>query len=112
MTSNGRFNFILNMQVAKFNNSELLHQLHEQKFKNIFKTPYSHFFSAINRALNMNFDERQMRMSQLKKREKRMDVDAWVRGFMAGMSTLATDLYSGEIFSVFLKHQVLLHTHI
>ena len=51
----------------------------------------------------MNFDERQMRMSQLKKREKRMDVDAWVRGFMAGMSTLATDLYSGKIFIFFEK---------
>ena len=51
----------------------------------------------------MNFDERQMRMSQLKKREKRMDVDAWVRGFMAGMSTLATDLYSGKIFTSFYR---------
>ena len=51
----------------------------------------------------MNFDERQMRMSQLKKREKRMDVDAWVRGFMAGMSTLATDLYSGKIFTSFFR---------
>ena len=43
---------------------------------------------ALDRALKMDLDERQMRMYQLKKREKRMDVDAWVRGFMAGMSTL------------------------
>ena len=32
-----------------------------------------------------------------------MDVDAWVRGFMAGMSTLATDLYSGKIFTSFYR---------
>ena len=43
---------------------------------------------ALDRALSMDLDERKMRMNQLKNREKRMDVDAWVRGFMAGMSTL------------------------
>ena len=40
---------------------------------------------ALDRALKMNLDERQMRMNQLKKRERKMDVDAWVRGFLAGM---------------------------
>ena len=53
---------------------------------------------ALDRALKMNLDERQMRMNQLKKREKRMDVDAWVRGFMAGMSTLHPGLVPGIIF--------------
>lgn len=52
---------------------------------------------ALDRALKMNFDERQMRMNQLKRREKRMDVDAWVRGFLAGMSTLAPTLVAGKI---------------
>ena len=55
----------------------------------------------------MNFDERQMRMSQLKKREKKMDVDAWVRGFMAGMSTLTVDLIHGEkLNNVLLKLRI------
>jgi trehalose-6-phosphate synthase len=56
----------------------------------LMANPYETNITAaqVNRALNMNFDERQMRMNQLKKRERRMDVDAWVRGFMAGMSTL------------------------
>jgi hypothetical protein len=33
----------------------------------------------------MPLDERKLRMNQLKKREKRMDVDAWVKLFLAGM---------------------------
>ena len=31
------------------------------------------------RALTMPLDERALRMNQLKKREKKMDVDAWVK---------------------------------
>ncbi len=56
----------------------------------IMANPYETHITAaaLDRALNMNFDERQMRMNQLKKRERRMDVDAWVRGFLAGMTQL------------------------
>ena len=62
--------------------------MHEAIMANPYETHIT--AAAINRALNMKFDERQMRMSQLKRREKKMDVDAWVRGFMAGMSTITT----------------------
>ncbi len=37
---------------------------------------------VLDRALEMSLDERKLRMNQLKKRERRMDVDAWVRGFL------------------------------
>lgn len=60
--------------------------MHEALMANPYETNI--VAAALDRALSMHFDERQMRMSQLKKREKRMDVDAWVRGFLAGMSTL------------------------
>ena len=33
----------------------------------------------------MPLDERKLRMNQLKKRERRMDVDAWVQSFLVGM---------------------------
>ena len=33
----------------------------------------------------MPLDERKLRMNQLKKRERRMDVDAWVKSFLVGM---------------------------
>ena len=33
----------------------------------------------------MPLDERQLRMNQLKKRERRMDVDSWVKSFLEGM---------------------------
>jgi len=36
----------------------------------------------------MSLDERKLRMNQLKKRERRMDVDAWVRGFLQGMDAI------------------------
>ena len=45
---------------------------------------------VLNRALEMGIDERRLRMNQLKRREKRMDVDAWVRGFMSGMNSIQT----------------------
>lgn len=56
----------------------------------LLANPYetSNVAEALDRALKMNFDERHMRMNQLKKRERKMDVDAWVRGFLAGMSTV------------------------
>ena len=54
---------------------------------------------ALDRALSMDLDERKMRMNQLKNREKRMDVDAWVRGFMAGMSTLYPHSVPGNTYN-------------
>ena len=60
--------------------------MHEALMANPYETNI--VAEALDRALSMELDERKMRMNQLKKREKRMDVDAWVRGFMAGMSTL------------------------
>ena len=35
--------------------------------------------------LKMPLDERKLRMNQLKRREKRMDVNAWVKSFLVGM---------------------------
>ena len=63
----------------------------------LMANPYetSNVAEALDRALKMNFDERQLRMNQLKRRERKMDVDAWVRGFMAGMSTLGPSLVPG-----------------
>jgi hypothetical protein len=45
--------------------------------------PYetSNVASALDRALKMPLEERQLRMFQLKKRERRMDVDAWCQGY-------------------------------
>ena len=40
---------------------------------------------ALDRALKMPLEERQLRMFQLKKRERRMDVDAWVKSFLFEM---------------------------
>ena len=49
---------------------------------------------TLNRALEMPLDERQLRMFQLKKREKRMDVDAWVKGFLQTMGAIYVDRVS------------------
>ena len=46
---------------------------------------------TLNRALEMPLDERQLRMFQLKKREKSMDVDAWVQGFLQTMGAIYVD---------------------
>ena len=46
---------------------------------------------TLHRALEMPLDQRQMRMFQLKKREKRMDVGAWVQGFLGAMGAIYTD---------------------
>ena len=59
---------------------------------------------ALDRALSMDLDERKMRMNQLKNREKRMDVDAWVRGFMAGMSTLYPHSVPGNTQILEISH--------
>ena len=48
---------------------------------------------VLDRALEMSLDERKLRMNQLKKRERKMDVDAWVRGFLDGMDNI---LWSSE----------------
>jgi len=47
--------------------------------------PYetSNVAAALDRALRMPLEERQLRMNQLKKRERRMDVNAWVKEFLA-----------------------------
>ena len=49
---------------------------------------------VLDRALEMGLDERQLRMNQLKKREKRMDVDAWVKDFLQSMDVL---IYGGKM---------------
>ena len=60
---------------------------------------------TLNRALEMPLDERQLRMNQLKKREKKMDVDSWVQTFLQTMGAIYNDtviiLYkgTGEIMS-------------
>jgi trehalose-6-phosphate synthase len=36
----------------------------------------------------MPLEERQLRMFQLKKRERRMDVDAWVKSFLVEMDSI------------------------
>merc|ERR1719341_2340379 len=46
---------------------------------------------TLHRALEMPLDQRQMRMFQLKKGEKRMDVGAWVQGFLGAMGAIYTD---------------------
>jgi hypothetical protein len=43
---------------------------------------------ALDRALKMPLEERQLRMFQLKKRERRMDVDAWVKSFLLEMDSI------------------------
>ena len=37
----------------------------------------------------MPLDERKLRMNQLKKRERRMDVDSWVESFLVGMEEIS-----------------------
>ncbi len=44
----------------------------------------------------MSLDERKLRMNQLKKRERRMDVDAWVSNFMQAMDFLNGDKASSQ----------------
>ena len=39
----------------------------------------------------MPLDERALRMNQLKKRERKMDVDAWVKDFLFHMGSLDSD---------------------
>ena len=48
---------------------------------------------AIDEYLQMPLDERKLRMNQLKKRERRMDVDSWVESFLVGME----DISQGEL---------------
>ena len=40
----------------------------------------------------MPLDERQLRMNQLKKREKKMDVDSWVKTFLQTMGAIYNDM--------------------
>lgn len=58
--------------------------MHEALMANPYET--LNVANALHRALTMQLDERQLRMNQLKRRERRMDVDAWVRDFLIGMA--------------------------
>ena len=49
----------------------------------------------------MPLDERKLRMNQLKKRERRMDVDAWVESFLVGME----DISQGELIRQISLHK-------
>ena len=51
---------------------------------------------TLNRALEMPLDERQLRMNQLKKREKKMDVDSWVQTFLQTMGAIYNDTVNKE----------------
>ena len=59
-------------------------QVNPYEFENVADT--------LNRALEMPLDERQLRMNQLKKREKRMDVDSWVKTFLQTMGAIYNDM--------------------
>ena len=61
---------------------------------------------TINRALEMPLDERQLRMNQLKKREKKMDVDHWVKTFLQTMGAIYNDMVFISFYSVkYLTHE-------
>ena len=62
---------------------------------NVQVNPYEmeNVADTLNRALEMPLDERQLRMFQLKKREKKMDVDAWVQSFLHTMGVI----YDGKV---------------
>ena len=69
---------------------------------------------TLNRALEMPLDERQLRMFQLKKREKRMDVDAWVQAFLHTMGAIFDDKVVYKVLCLdaltsILKYFVLMH---
>ena len=51
--------------------------------------------------LQMPLDERKLRMNQLKKRERRMDVDSWVESFLVGMEEIS----QGELIMQYLLHK-------
>ena len=55
---------------------------------------------TLNRALEMPLDERQLRMNQLKKREKRMDVDSWVQTFLQTMGAIYNDMVNNNKFKI------------
>jgi len=74
--------------------------MHEALMANPYET--LNVATAVNRALNMQLDERQLRMNQLKKRERKMDVDAWVKDFLFNMENLDNNggcLDNDEFFS-------------
>ncbi|XP_071743479.1 uncharacterized protein [Lepeophtheirus salmonis] len=60
--------------------------MHEALMANPYES--DNVADTINRALEMPLDERQLRMNQLKKREKKMDVDAWVKMFLLEMDNV------------------------
>ena len=53
---------------------------------------------TINRALEMPRDERQLRMFQLKKREKRMNLQYWVKSFLDTMGVIYADTVRRKSF--------------
>ena len=56
---------------------------------------------AIDEYFQMPLDERKLRMNQLKKRERRMDVDSWVESFLVGMEEIS----QGELIMQYLLHK-------
>ena len=59
---------------------------------NIYQISKS-YLKQLMHILQMPLDERKLRMNQLKKRERRMDVDSWVESFLVGME----DISQGEL---------------
>lgn len=54
---------------------------------------------TLNRALEMPLDERQLRMNQLKKRERRMNVESWVNSFLETMGGIYDEKVNKNISS-------------
>ena len=68
---------------------------------------------TLNRALEMPLDERQLRMNQLKKRERRMNVESWVNSFLETMGGIYDEKVNLNIFleiqklnSIFLRRMI------
>jgi trehalose-6-phosphate synthase len=64
---------------------------------------------VLNRALLMSLDERKLRMNQLKKRERRMDVDAWVKGFLEGMNQIEGGQFKNKVLRMNNLYMAKLH---
>ena len=52
----------------------------------------------------MPLDERQLRMNQLKKREKKMDVDSWVKTFLQTMGAIYNDMVGFIILIICIEY--------
>ncbi|RXG53447.1 Bifunctional trehalose-6-phosphate synthase/phosphatase [Armadillidium vulgare] len=61
--------------------------MHEALLVNPYET--NEFAEILNRALTMPKDERELRMRQLRRREKHLDVNYWLRSFLKSVDCLA-----------------------